>query len=83
MLNVSVVTPTFFRHNEIPDYLKSLTLQTSKLFEIILVDGAPISEKRTEVLISEFIRESNLPIKYFRQEGGTAIQRNYGVSKSK
>lgn len=82
MLKVSVITPTFYRQDEIPGYLYSLANQSYKPFEIILVDGAPISEQRTELLIANFVRENNLPIKYFRHEGGTAIQRNYGISKS-
>lgn len=83
MLKVSIVTPTFFRHIELPDYFKSIEFQTHKPFEIILVDGAPLSENRSESLINEYINAKNLNIKYYRHQGGTAIQRNYGIDKAK
>ncbi len=82
MLKVSIVTPTFYRHLEIPDYLKSIQEQIESPYEIILVDGAPLDEKNTEDWIYSFCAQSSLPIHYFRQTGGTAIQRNYGITKS-
>ena len=82
MLKISIVTPTFYRHLEIPDYLKSIQEQIESPYEIILVDGAPLDEKNTEDWIYSFCAQSSLPIHYFRQTGGTAIQRNYGITKS-
>ena len=82
MLKISIVTPTFYRHLEIPDYLKSIQEQLETPFEIILVDGAPLDEKNTENWIKSYCTQTSLPIHYYRQTGGTAVQRNYGITKS-
>jgi glycosyltransferase involved in cell wall biosynthesis len=81
MLRVSIVTPTFYRHLEIPDYLKSIQEQFETPLEIIIIDGAPLDEKNTENLIKSYCKESSLPIQYYRKTGGTAIQRNFGITK--
>jgi glycosyltransferase involved in cell wall biosynthesis len=79
MLRVSIVTPTFYRHQELPDYFTSLFNQYIQPTEIILVDGADLSERRSENLIKEYIGKTKIPIRYYRKQGGTAIQRNFGI----
>lgn len=81
-MKYSIVTPTFYRFKELPDYFKSIEGQLLLPYEIVLVDGAPIEEVRSENLIKEYAKTSGLNIKYFRHAGGTAIQRNYGIDKA-
>jgi len=79
MLKVSIVTPTYYRHLELPDYLKCIENQTYKPYEIILVDGADPGENRTETLVQSVISSFPNPMNYYRRQGGTAIQRNFGI----
>ncbi|WP_445710022.1 glycosyltransferase family 2 protein [Flavobacterium sp.] len=81
-MKVSIVTPTFYRFKELPDYFNSIEKQEYLPFEIILVDGAPNEEIRSEEYINDYLTRSNLNIRYFRYGGGTAIQRNYGIDKA-
>lgn len=76
---VSVVTPTFFRPAETLGLLENLSKQTLLPFEVILVDGAPSEERRTEEAVSEVINNFPFKIRYVRKSGGTAIQRNEGI----
>jgi glycosyltransferase involved in cell wall biosynthesis len=79
-MKVSIVTPTYYRFRELPEFFSSLEVQTCVPYQVILVDGSPPYEKRSEKIILEFSKKSNLDIEYYRKDGGTAIQRNYGVS---
>lgn len=79
---ISVVTPTYFRYKEIPELLENLNKQEVLPGEIIIVDGAPIEEKRTEEWVNKHLNDFNFEVKYYRKTGGTAIQRNYGISQA-
>lgn len=81
-MKVSIVTPTYFRFNELPDYFKSIETQITLPYEVVLVDGAPEGENRSEEIIKNYQKQSKLTIKYYRKTGGTAIQRNYGIDQS-
>ncbi len=80
-MQISVVTPTYYRYKEVPGLLESLARQTNLPNEIILVDGAPLQEKRTEEWVKTNKDIFPFKIKYYRKTGGTAIQRNYGIDK--
>jgi GT2 family glycosyltransferase len=82
-MRFSIVTPTFYRYKELPGYFKNIEEQHYLPFEVILVDGAPINEDRSEIIINKFKETSKLNIRYYRYGGGTAIQRNYGIEKAK
>jgi GT2 family glycosyltransferase len=79
MLKVSIVTPTYYRHVELPEYFASLQNQLTLPYEIILVDGAELEEGRSEDLVKKYKGSTKIPIHYYRKQGGTAIQRNYGI----
>ncbi len=81
MRKYSIVTPTFYRFKELPDYFKSIEEQVFLPFEVILIDGAPLEEIRSEEFVNKYKETSKLNIKYYRYTGGTAIQRNYGIEK--
>ena len=80
---VSVVTPTFFRPAETIGLLKNLSEQELLPDEVILVDGAPPEENRTEKAVKEVIESFPFKINYVRHGGGTAIQRNVGIDLAK
>lgn len=82
-LSISVVTPTFRRPTEVLDLLENLSEQTLLPREIILVDGAPPDENETQKAVEKVIENYPFTIRYIREQGGTAIQRNYGINLAK
>ena len=81
-INISVVTPTFLRPAETIGLLENLARQTLLPREVILVDGAPSEEIATEKAIEKAGANFPCRVLYFRQSGGTAIQRNFGIDKA-
>ncbi|NDV47176.1 glycosyltransferase [Paludibacter sp. 221] len=75
----SLIIPVYNRPDEIKELLESLTLQTDKNFEVIVVeDGSTIS---SEGVVCSF--EKNLSISYyFTPNGGPGKARNYGATKA-
>ena len=76
---ISIVVAIFNRKDELFELLNSLTFQTDKAFEIIIVDdGSFIDLKPT---IGNF--EGILDIKYFRKDNsGPGLSRNYGSKRA-
>lgn len=75
---LSVITPTFNRAHTLKRCYDSLCAQTDKDFEWIVVDDG--SSDTTRELISGFILENIIPIRYFYQEnGGKQRAHNRGV----
>lgn len=78
-MQISLICSTFGRYHELDNLLKSLTLQTYKNFEVIIVD------QNTEQLIDELIKfYSNdlhiIHIKSYRK--GSTYNKNIGISKA-
>jgi GT2 family glycosyltransferase len=80
---ITIVTPTFRRPAEVAGLLENLRRQTLLPAEVILVDGAPPEEDATEQVVSSLIPGLPFCYRYIRHEGGTAIQRNVGIEKSR
>jgi glycosyltransferase involved in cell wall biosynthesis len=78
-LSISVVTPTFQRPSEVGELLNDLSQQESLPTEVIIVDGSSIDNTATQIAVTA--AENHLPfrVRYIRQPGGTAIQRNAGI----
>ncbi|MDR6465034.1 glycosyltransferase [Chryseobacterium sediminis] len=76
---ISIVVAIYNRKDELFELLTSLTQQTDKEFEIIIVDdGSLIDLKPT---IKNF--EQGLDIKYFRKDNsGPGLTRNYGAARA-
>jgi len=76
---ISIVVAIFNRRDELFELLNSLTFQTDKIFEIIIVDdGSLIDLKPT---IANF--DGILDIKYFRKDNsGPGLSRNYGSKRA-
>lgn len=78
-LQISVVTPTLRRPDEVVGMLENLSQQTFLPHEVILVDGAPPEENETETRVASISKQCPFKIRYIRLGGGTAIQRNAGI----
>lgn len=75
----SVIIPVYNRPEEVRELLESLTNQTYKNFEVIIIeDGSKIT---CDDVVAEY--SNQLVIKYFlKQNGGPGSARNYGVQRS-
>jgi glycosyltransferase involved in cell wall biosynthesis len=79
-LSISVVTPTYFRAEEVIGLLANLSRQTISPLELVLVDGAPPQEQATEEAVKARVAALPYRTNYIRHGGGTAIQRNVGIN---
>ena len=77
ILTISVVTPTFHRSEEVRGLLSNISEQSVLPTEVILIDSSPDDE--TETIVRSVEDQYKFDIKYIRQGGGTAIQRNHGI----
>lgn len=76
----SVIIPVYNRPEEIRELLESLTKQTVKDFEVIVVEDG--SEERCNDVVDEF--RDRLNIHYiFKLNSGPGPSRNYGFTKAK
>nr|WP_315029151.1 glycosyltransferase [uncultured Chryseobacterium sp.] len=77
--SISIIVAIYNRKDELFELLTSLTQQTDKDYEIIIVDdGSLIDLKPT---IKNF--EGSLDIKYFRKDNsGPGLTRNYGAARA-
>ena len=78
--SISIIVAIFNRKDELFELLNSLSHQTDKDFEVIIVDdGSRIDLKPT---IHQF--EEMLTIQYFRKKNsGPGLSRNYGAKRAK
>ncbi|MEM8960864.1 MAG: glycosyltransferase [Acidobacteriota bacterium] len=77
--SLSVVCPTLGRPDEVRSLLANLAAQTRLPDELILVDGAEPSDRRTEDVVREVAPSLPFPVRHERWQRGTAIQRNRGI----
>jgi glycosyltransferase involved in cell wall biosynthesis len=75
----SIIIPVYNRPEELRELFQTLTLQTFKSFEVIIVeDGSQIS---SENIVNEYI--SQLNIKYYSKKNeGPGLTRNYGADRA-
>ena len=80
MNTLSIVIAIFNRKDELFELLQSLSFQSDKNFEIIIVDdGSSVDLKPTVALFKE-----TLDIHYFRKDNsGPGLSRNYGARRAK
>ena len=76
----SVIIPLYNRPQEIAELLESLTLQTYKDFEVIIVeDGSTVTG---EDVVKSYV--DRLTVQYFKKGNeGQGIARNYGFARAK
>lgn len=65
---LTIFTPTFNRAHTLPRLYQSLCSQSCKDFEWLVIDDG--STDQTPELISSFISENKIPIKYIKKENG-------------
>ena len=80
MKSISIIIAIFNRKDELFELLNSLSHQTDKDFEVIIVDdGSKIALLPTVELF-----EKQLDIKFFRKDNsGPGLSRNYGAKRAK
>ncbi|MGD1318959.1 glycosyltransferase family 2 protein [Chryseobacterium sp. 2R14A] len=82
MMLFTVFTPTYNRAYIIENLYKSLLRQSYKDFEWLVVDDG--STDNTEELISSFIKEGRIKIRYYKQKNqGKHIAINFGLREAK
>ena len=78
-INLSIVIPVYNRPTEVDELLRSLSNQTNKNFEVIIVDDG--STIKCDNQVEKY--KSLLNIKYFyKQNTGPGPTRNYGTEKA-
>lgn len=78
-MKYSIIIPVYNRPDEADELLQSLTKQTSKDFEVVIVeDGSSVPCKD---VVDKY--DGQLDIKYYQKEnGGPGPARNYGVERA-
>ena len=75
----SIIIPVYNRPDEVDELLESLTTQTVKDFEVIIVEDG--SQKPCKDVCDKYV--GKLDIKYhLKENGGPGPARNYGVEKA-
>ncbi|MCR4602387.1 MAG: glycosyltransferase [Prevotella sp.] len=78
-MNYSIVVPVYNRPDEVRELLESLTQQTSKDFEVIVVEDG--SEKKCKDVCDQFAGILDLHY-YFKENSGPGQSRNYGAQRA-
>lgn len=79
MNTLSIIIAIFNRKDELFELLQSLTFQTDKDFEVLIVDDGSLIDLSPTV---EIYKE-NLQIKYFKKNNsGPGLSRNYGAERA-
>ena len=75
---ITIFTPTYNRVHTLPKLWKSLSNQTSKNFEWLIVDDG--STDNTQQVVEQWIRYATFPIRYhYQQNAGKMAAHNKGV----
>ena len=78
-MKYAIIVPVYNRPDEVAELLESLTLQTFKGFEVIIVEDG--SQNPCETVCKQY--EKLLDIKYFiKENSGPGQSRNYGAAHS-
>ncbi len=81
-MKLSVIIPTYNRAEVLLKTLRSFENQTFKDFELIVVSDG--STDHTADLVAEYIKKSNLAIRFFDMPHlGVSAARNFGIKKAK
>ncbi len=79
ILTFSIIIPVYNRPNETEELLESLTLQTEKDFEVVIVEDG--SDQKSDGIVGKYSKDLN--IKYlFRANSGPGPSRNYGFENA-
>jgi glycosyltransferase involved in cell wall biosynthesis len=79
-MKFSVIIPVYNRPDEVEELLESLTKQKSSDFEIVIVEDG--SAEKCDKIVEGYL--AKLDISYhFKENGGPAMARNFGMEKAK
>jgi glycosyltransferase involved in cell wall biosynthesis len=79
-VDISFIIPVFNRPAEIDELLSSLSLQTRKGFEVVVVeDGSTLS---SEAIVEKYQDQLNISY-YFKENSGPGLSRNYGCERAR
>ena len=79
-MKYSIIVPVFNRPDEVDELLESLTRQTNKDFEVVIVEDG--SEVRCEDVVGKYA--DRLSVQYFEKpNSGPGQSRNYGAERSR
>lgn len=70
-MKFSILMPTYNDEDSIEETLNSIKNQSYDSWELLIMDDG--SSDNTKSVIQNFIRDSNLPISYYRQENGDQL----------
>jgi glycosyltransferase involved in cell wall biosynthesis len=76
----SIIIPVYNRPDEIDELLESLTSQTFKKFEVIIVEDG--SSEKCDKVVENYIHELNITY-YYKENAGQGFARNFGYKKAK
>ena len=79
-MKFSIIIPVYNRPDEVEELLESLTKQKSGVFEVVIVEDGSV--EKCDMIVKSY--QSKLDISYhFKENGGPAMARNYGMEKAK
>ena len=76
----SIIIPVYNRPDEIYELLESLTKQTFKNFEVLIIEDG--SEKTSKKVTEQFSDSLNIRY-YYKENSGQGFSRNYGFERAK
>jgi len=78
-MKYSIIVPVYNRPEEVRELLESLTQQTYKNFEVIIVEDG--SSHKCEDIVASFADRLEVHY-YFKKNGGQGFARNYGYERA-
>lgn len=78
-MRYSIIIPVYNRPNEIDELLKSLTEQSYKSFEVIVVEDG--SDLKCDHIVENYREQLNIRY-YFKENSGQGFSRNYGFERA-
>jgi glycosyltransferase involved in cell wall biosynthesis len=79
MIKLSLIIPVYNRPDEVDELLQSLSLQTNKDFEVLIIEDG--SSEKCNHIIDKYQHQINIKY-YFKQNTGPGTTRNFGVEKA-
>ena len=76
----SIIIPVYNRPDEVDELLQSLTRQTYKNFEVLIVEDG--STKKCEEVVGSYKEELEIYY-FFKENSGQGFSRNYGYERAK
>lgn len=76
----SIIIPVYNRPDEVDELLESLTQQSYKNFEVIVVEDG--SDEKCDKVVEKYVHELNISYCY-KENAGQGFARNYGYERAK